>query len=529
MERIIRLFFKRILLLLIIFGYCLAINSQNVKMIKKEHQGFIKSLKDNGYKSVEIKVGDNGFWYFLVKMKVGGKNLYGAFDSNDNVLFECKYSNIIYISEIKEDGYQNFTYNTINGGVETVPLYCYAMPGHFLLDGDKATNRYVALTDGKIISEFESNSLTPVGSWLFTNCNKMYTRELEGYRKLTIVNNESKNMGMRKWDGNKLLDDAYFLMLITVKKSNTYNANMAFDTNACVGAFFLENLNMIVPTVYNEVQADYNKKTFNVKLSPIDRMHPYDPNIKEKYTPKNDGEKYIKQYKYKEAIEFYSKEGVNDPDSKFFSANAMASIGLSHSIILLNHLQNPNNNSIKGYNYNEAKTMLINSIEILKTAIIQDSIRADIYQENIKTYQGYLNQLENNNRLLKQNGLGNQLLNAVLSGLADGIRNAAVQSVHNLVCPDNNRSSNVSTRNNSNSNSNYNSNNNSSSDSPASVKYRECNKCRGTGDIFTTSTIGTYGNDKKVVCEKCGQEHWISTVHHHKKCDNCNGTGKVPK
>ncbi len=527
-----KVFSKRIVLLLIVFSCCLTIYSQNLGVIKKEHKEFIKSLKENGFKSVDIEIGDNGFWYFLVKKKVNGKNIFGAFDKNEKVLFDCKYSGIYYVSGIEQDGYQNFTFNTINGERESVSLYCYAMPDHFILDGEVDTIAYIALTDGKIINEINANSINYCGSWLFTNCKKMYTRELGGYRKLTIVNNESKNMGMRKWDGSKLLDETYFLMLITTKKSNTYNANLAFDTNACVGAFYLEDLNLIVPTVYSEIEANYDKKNFRVKLSPIDRMHPYDPNVKEIYTPKNDGEKYIKQYKYKEAIEFYSKEGVNDPDSKFFSANAMAAIGVNHSIVLSNHLQNPNNNSLKSYNYNEAKTMLVNSIEILKTAIIQDSIRADIYKENIKTYQGYLNVLESNNRLLKQNSFGNQLLNAVLAGLADGIRNAAVQSVQNLVSPMRNSSSNstsVSTRSRSNSSSNSHSNNSSSSESPTSVQYRECNKCRGTGDIFTTSTVAAYGNDKKVRCEHCGQEHWASTVHHHKKCDNCNGTGKVPK
>ena len=69
----------------------------------------------------------------------------------------------------------------------------------------------------------------------------------------------------------------------------------------------------------------------------------------------------------------------------------------------------------------------------------------------------------------------------------------------------------------------------SSSSQAAPTQYRQCNKCRGTDDIFTTSIVGTYGNDKKVRCNVCGEEHWASTVHHHKRCNNCNGTGKAAK
>lgn len=525
----------RIILMISLFTYCLNIESQNISQIKKEHKDFIKSLKNNGFNSVKVEVGDNGFWYFKVNKKVDGTNLYGAYDCNENVLFECKYSAILYLSEIKEDGYREFTFGTMTGEYESASLYCYAMPGHFLLDGIGGVDKYIALTDGTVISEFKVPSVFALGSWLFTNHKKMYTRELGGYRKLIIANNESKDMGMRKWDGTKLLDNNYFLMTITLKKNNTYNANLVFDTNACVGAFFLEDLNLIVPTEYSEIQANYNTKTFDVKLSPIDRMHPFDPNVKERYIPKNDGERFIRQYKYNEAIEYYANAGVDDPDSKFFSANAMASIGVNHSMVLLNHLQNPYGNSLKGYDYNEAKTLLVNSIEVLKTAVIQDTARADIYEENMKTYKRYLNQLENNNSLLKQNSFGNQLLNAVLAGLADGIKNAAVQSVQNIVSPTRNNSAahsylsaSSNQNNHSNPNSNH-SNSNNNSDKSTPVQYRECHKCRGTGEIFTTSTIPTYGNDKKVRCDHCGQEHWASTVHHHRKCDNCKGTGKVPK
>ena len=66
--------------------------------------------------------------------------------------------------------------------------------------------------------------------------------------------------------------------------------------------------------------------------------------------------------------------------------------------------------------------------------------------------------------------------------------------------------------------------------SPVSpVEYRPCNHCHGTGDICTTTTEGTYGYDEMVTCSFCGQQHWRSSAHHHRKCEHCGGSGKVVK
>ena len=123
---------------------------------------------------------------------------------------------------------------------------------------------------------------------------------------------------------------------------------------------------------------------------------------------------------------------------------------------------------------------------------------------------------------------------SIMKGLADGITKSALKSINNLVSPSK-TSNNISNGGTSVGISDNRTNLSSSSKEPnpsssqPATQYRQCNKCRGTGEIFTTSTVATYGNDKKVVCPECGKEHWLSTVHHHRKCDNCNGSGKVAK
>ena len=80
----------------------------------------------------------------------------------------------------------------------------------------------------------------------------------------------------------------------------------------------------------------------------------------------------------------------------------MFGIATGHIMKLQNHLSAPSVNSRKGYDYQEAKSLLQNAIEILNTATIQDTIRQDIYKENISTYKKYLNILETNNSILKK-------------------------------------------------------------------------------------------------------------------------------
>ena len=127
-------------------------------------------------------------------------------------------------------------------------------------------------------------------------------------------------------------------------------------------------------------------------------------------------------------------------------------------------------------------------------------------------------------REAQQNQVLAQMLGVFVESLTKGLSGGSKKRGYNSRNSNRNNSTGSCVSSSSRSNSSG-----SSSSNASPTQYRQCNKCRGTGDIFTTSTIGTYGNDEKVRSNVCGEEHWRSTVHHHKKCDNCNGTGKVAK
>lgn len=548
-----KLFLVRATLLSLFLVCFSSVYAQNLKELKRTNKEYMKELKAKGYKTVRIQTGDNGFWYFLVGKKVNGRNVYGVISKDKKELFDCKYTTVSYISQIEKSGYTDYTFRDFGGGRRTVSIYNHAMPGHFALYDSEADNTSIALVDGNIIKVF-SDDYYRLGSWIITNLKEIYTK-LDNLQRLCMLNKETKNMGIMTWDGKVLVKNVNNYIQITSKTDVFNNGTSVFcDYDGYkVGGFYLEKPEVVAPPIYEQLRFNDNF-TIEVKLSPIDKMHLYNPNVIESFVPKNKGEKYYNANKYKECIEYYAKAGVADPDSKFYSAHAMFNIAHHQVGILENHVAAPLANSLYGYDYNESKSLLQNAIKILKIAAIQDTIRKDIYDENIATIKTTLNRLEvGNNKLAemikKENSFGNKLAKSVMQGLAEGIVNGATKSLskallgsssssgsNNKPVSSNNVASSSSSSKVASTTSNVSSVNSESSSSEKEeetesqkkeVKYRECGKCNGTGEIFTTSSNATYGIDKKVICDVCGKEHWLSTVHHHKKCHNCNGTGKV--
>lgn len=521
--------------------------AQNVREIKKQNKEYIKVLKLQGYKSVKVQTGDNGFWYFLVGKKVGGEWKYGVISKDREVLFDCHYTSVTYIPQIEKAGYTDYSFRRFEGGWGTVSIYNHAMPGHFTLYDAKTNKTRIALVDGSILKDF-TDDYYRLGSWIITNLKLKYTR-FDGKQRLWLLNKETKDMGMMTWDGKVLAKNENNLIVITSKNDVTYNGVWVYCDyyGLKVGGFFLEDPTIIAPTIYDQVSFDYEGPILKVKLSPTDKEHVYNPNVNEEFIPKNKGEEYYNKNKYKECLEYYAKGGAADPDSKFYSAHAMFNLAYNQIMMLENHIAAPPVNSLDGYDYNESKHLLLNAIKMLQLAATQDAGRKDIYDENIELFRSYLNRLETGNVKLaelrkKENNFGNVLARSILTGLAEGIVNSASKALFGNPSSGNANTPVASTpaaqpaaaskkqpQRAAVSSAETEEPESESSSSPAksAPKYRECGKCGGKGELFSTSTNATYGMDKKVTCSVCGEVHWASTVHIHKKCYNCNGTGKV--
>lgn len=511
-----------LIVLLSIFTVTGSIYSQNIRVLKQENKEVMKVLKKKySLTSITIEVGDNGFWYFLGSKKVNNKRSYGVISKDCEIIFDFEYESITYINEISKEGYTEYSFASMSGGTDNFFLYNHKMPGHFLLAEDERLK--ICTIDGEIIcDDIKDDEIKYLGSWLIINAQKIYTRQLNGFKRLMLVNNETKNMGLMTWDGKEIFKTENFLIYITSKEASTYNNAYAFNNSNKMGAVYMEDLNSFVPTEFLEISASYADRTFKVKLNPADKLHTYIPGTKEKFIPQNPGEQFYVDHKYEECIKYYSEAGVNDPDSKLYAASALYSIAQTRIINLINHLQAPGVNKLKDYNYSEVKKLLEDSKTILQASITQDSERSDRYLVIIKDCDKSLNDLNAYNKQLEENSFANQLANAILTGISEGLKQAALNSVNNSV--NNIRKATIprvqnnivsSPRQVSDIESN-NSNENSQVAEPVKRKEK-CRACNGKGFWVNESIRG-----ELEWCDRCGKSR---KPHSHKTCGSCKGSG----
>lgn len=324
------------------------------------------------------------------------------------------------------------------------------------------------------------------------------------------------------------------------------------------GAMMMNNSLPCTPCIFHDIKLQRGNGGFcwGIKLNSTGEYEVYNPEKSYVISYRDLGEKYYNQNEFDKVIEFYTKEGINAPWAKFFSASALWSKARSQcttcefAISLLNN--NCDMKSLSKYfntyfdldlakqcletaydlyvEYSNLPDAELKYLSLCRHGCIGEEI-AEIEELKVK-YSEALAKFEARRsdamRKAQQEAIRAQeekieqqrrFVGLFLGVISNAIpsRSSSRSSIRNS-CASNGVSS--SSRS---SSSSY------SSSQTTSTQYRQCNKCRGTGDIFTTSTVGTYGKDEKVRCAVCGQEHWRSTVHHHKKCDNCNGTGKVAK
>ena len=73
---------------------CNVIYSQTAKEIEKQHKELIKKLKkENGLKSVEVKIENDGYWYFLL---TGKNKMLGVANNEGKVIIPVEKSIISY-------------------------------------------------------------------------------------------------------------------------------------------------------------------------------------------------------------------------------------------------------------------------------------------------------------------------------------------------------------------------------------------------------------------------------------------------
>lgn len=527
-------------------------SEERQKVLNKANKEFMKQLKDKyDLKYIYVHVEDDGYWYFHAARK---EDVIGVLNQQGEVVVPIRYASIKYKKPIEE----GFTINKISQDT----VWHRANHGCFYAHTYKTKN---------VPAKYSIYRLD--GTVMVDDLEALRGIELhEGYIEyvVSIANSSDDIRIMYTQDGENVIPLGYTSNIMNHKTCIMVKCMGSITKGGkyLYGAVMLDGSLPSIPCQYASVSYDKELNQWIVEDPMTHERSAYNPNKPITSEMKDKGVEFFWSGKFDEVVEFYSKAGIDKPWAKFYSGAALLEKAEKMNLNVSSFL----NISKKGIMDNTVPSLGIKwrqyfagmkfDFELLKNLYTTGYQLLDVYTQEDTTFikevkkytwldlESRLRLIENNRtefdpwwqkyvreneaimaqqqavrqKADQQNKLLSNMLGLFLQNLVNGYNNAGSRRTNSS-----GRTSNISNAPSRASSTSRARASSSSSSSNASVQYRQCHKCSGTGDIFTTSTIATYGNDKKVICQKCGKEHWASNVHHHRKCDNCNGTGKVAK
>lgn len=536
-------------------SFLLSTTAQSIKEQQRElnkvHKEFMKELKKKyDLKGIYVEMEDDGYWYYHVYKK---GYISGIIDQSGKIIVPIKYGIIKYKKPLDEGMSINFNGDSV---WHRANMACFHAQTFFQKKKEKQTYGIYRL-DGTAM----------VDSMVADNCFESY----EGYVEYAVGGLDGSKLLYTR-DGECVIPQEYSfcefdgkVCYIHKRLGEIFNGGRYME-----GAIMLDNSSLPVPCQFASVQYDRENNQWIVTDPTTFEETIYNAQVRRPSDMQDRGVELFWSGKYDEVIDFYSKEGISKPWAKYYSGAALIEkaqnleLDVSSFLSISNKGQMDNNISSgstftwrqyfvgKKYDFDLLKNLYTTGYQLMEAYLQEDTVFKkearhymlveldyrikDITDKSTKftpVWQKFLKEneaiaarkAEERQRAAQRNEMIGSILGIFVQSLTQGLTNSGSHKTSSYSGASN--YSGISSSGGTSSSSSSSSQSSSSQSSPQ--QYRQCHKCRGTGDIFTTSTVGTYGNDKKVVCSTCGKEHWNSTVHHHKKCDNCNGTGKVAK
>lgn len=314
---------------------------QSLATLQKENATLMKTIKKQyGLKKVEIRVENDGYWYFLLTDKTGQ---IGMATREGKVIIPVENYSIVYIPA--ESKGENIHKETDPVGKVLTYKYCYtnSNPGFLVEYGtfrfsglginnqfiqeDRHYSKFVSL-DGDILIKDLKGVVKIPGYWVVSIDNQRIRRSF-------VLTYSGKNIGLLKANGEVLLqpeyvdlklgsmvlnqsDDASFQQCIFSKYENKirYAGGLALNQKApTTPCLFYE---LFLCSNYGK---DY-KWMVQLKETNWNREY-YDPNKKYIVNYRDKGEEYYSQQKFDDVIAFYAKEGISAPWAKFYTGIAL--------------------------------------------------------------------------------------------------------------------------------------------------------------------------------------------------------------
>lgn len=327
--------------LLMLTLMCNVIYSQTAKEIEKQHKELIKKLKkENNLKSVEVKIEKDGYWYFLL---TGKNKMLGVANNEGKVIIPVEKSIISYFSGEKK------------GIVKTPITDKYIIKAGSAYPYEETSPVFLTLSsyytifslNGEVLRDGIIQIRKIPGYWIISTYND----------KITYINDRDfiyrgKCIGLLNGNGELLIEPKYECIIIggLYEPKDESKLNELVKIQMCTfskknengikveGAITLNGMLKPLPCIFNGITIDHKyeigkgiKYIWLVKKTELGRFEEYtEDSLNGKYRDK--GEELFEQKKYDEVVEYYSKEGINQPWSKFYSGVSLFNLGLKNSI-----------------------------------------------------------------------------------------------------------------------------------------------------------------------------------------------------
>lgn len=546
---------KKIILLLIVIITSSISFAQSIKDREKElnkaNKEFMKQLeKKYDLKAIYVRVEEDGYWYFYVYRK---GYISGILNQQGDIIVPIKYGRIEYKKPLDEGVNVSEEGDTV---WHRANVACFHAETFFKKNEPQKYGIY-RLDGTAMVDYLEAN-------FCFDRI-EGYTEYIKG-----DINSTNDVHALYTRDGECLIPMGYSFCKMKNKSCEIMQrfGDVFSHGSFMHGAIMLDGSLPPVPCQYSAVSYDKKNNQWMVTNPTTYEISVYDPNRSLTSEMKDKGVELFWSGKYDDVIDYYSKEGIAKPWAKYYTGasllekaswmdldiNSFIRIskegkmditvpntdvtwrqcfsGKKYDLDLLKELYSTGYKMMDAYLHEdstfakEVKRYTLVDLDYKLNSL--DEKKADfnlLWEKFIKENEAIVaRQQAERERVAQRNQMLAQMLGIFVQSLAQSLNGSSNRGASYSGGSSRNVGSFSSV-----SSSSRSSSSSSSSSQAAPTQYRQCNKCRGTGDIFTTSTVGTYGNDKKVRCNVCGEEHWASTVHHHKRCNNCNGTGKVAK